>query len=133
MPILLFESRINFTGKFESASINFALCPFSCLNFALVRENPESEIDNTERTCPRCKEGELLLRKTKSKKAKEKHENDEFIGCSRYAKSRYTESVCYLMAELDSIEHIYGFDRELRASLKNMKKVKVFIPSLSEK
>ena len=34
----------------------------------------------------------------------------------------------YLRFELDSIKHEYGFDRNLRASLKNMSNVKVKIP-----
>ncbi|MDP2903046.1 MAG: N-6 DNA methylase [Methylovulum sp.] len=36
----------------------------------------------------------------------------------------------YLMIELDRCKHIYGFDRELRSSLKNMKQVTVEIPVL---
>lgn len=36
----------------------------------------------------------------------------------------------YLMIELERCKHIYGFDRGLRSSLKNMKQVKVEIPSL---
>ncbi|WP_457743320.1 NERD domain-containing protein [Sulfurimonas sp.] len=42
--------------------------------------------------CPRCKEGTLVLRKPKSKQAREKYGNKEFYGCSRYPKCRYTES-----------------------------------------
>lgn len=34
----------------------------------------------------------------------------------------------YLMIQLESVKHIYGFDRGLRASLKNMSKVKILIP-----
>lgn len=36
----------------------------------------------------------------------------------------------YLMIELERCKHIYGFDRELRSSLKNMKQIKVEIPIL---
>ena len=36
----------------------------------------------------------------------------------------------YLMIELDRCKHIYGFDRELRSSLKNMKKITIGIPIL---
>ena len=36
----------------------------------------------------------------------------------------------YLMIELERCKHIYGFDRGLRSSLKNMKPVKVEIPAL---
>lgn len=45
------------------------------------------------RFCPRCKEGRLIIKKIKSKKAKEKYSNNEFIGCNRYPKCRYTESL----------------------------------------
>lgn len=38
----------------------------------------------------------------------------------------------YLMIELERVKHEYGFDRGLRASLANMKKVKVNIPYSSE-
>lgn len=38
----------------------------------------------------------------------------------------------YLMSELESKKYIYGFDRELRASLKNMRNVKIAIPILSD-
>jgi len=34
----------------------------------------------------------------------------------------------YLMIQLDRVKHEYGFDRELRASLKNMSKVNIKIP-----
>jgi restriction endonuclease S subunit len=34
----------------------------------------------------------------------------------------------YLMIQLENVKHIYGFDRGLRASLKNMSKVKISIP-----
>ncbi len=34
----------------------------------------------------------------------------------------------YLMIQLDNVKHIYGFDRGLRASLKNMKKVSIKFP-----
>ena len=34
----------------------------------------------------------------------------------------------YLMIQLESVKHIYGFDRGLRASLRNMSKVKISIP-----
>lgn len=59
----------------------------------VASSNEESKTENINKICPRCKEGELIVRKTKSKKAKEKHENDEFIGCSRYPKCRYTENI----------------------------------------
>ena len=58
-----------------------------------IESSPDIEIKHSEDICPRCKEGKLLLRKTKSKKAKEKYENGEFIGCSRYPKCRYTKNI----------------------------------------
>lgn len=38
----------------------------------------------------------------------------------------------YLMIELEHCKHLYGFDRGLRSSLKNMKQVKISIPVLSD-
>ena len=62
-----------------------------------ISKEPQIEekntIDNSKRTCPRCNEGELIVRKSKSKKAKEKYEKNEFLGCSRYPKCRYTEAI----------------------------------------
>lgn len=49
--------------------------------------------DEELRLCPKCKEGRLIVKQIKSKKAKEKYGNDEFIGCDRYPKCRYTESL----------------------------------------
>ncbi len=54
--------------------------------------DPKVQTENTERLCPRCSEGRLVVKKIKSKKAQEKYNSDEFIGCSRYPKCRYTES-----------------------------------------
>ena len=53
---------------------------------------PKVQTENTERLCPRCSEGKLVVKKIKSKKAQEKYNSEEFIGCSRYPKCRYTES-----------------------------------------
>jgi len=58
-----------------------------------IEDNKKSTIDNSKKKCPRCKEGELIVRKSKSQKAKEKYENNEFLGCSRYPKCRYTEAI----------------------------------------
>ena len=62
-----------------------------------ISKEPQIEekntIDNSKRQCPRCNEGELIVRKSKSKKAKEKYENNEFLGCSHYPKCRYTEAI----------------------------------------
>ncbi|MFA6195328.1 MAG: NERD domain-containing protein [Sulfurimonas sp.] len=53
----------------------------------------QSQEENSSKICPRCKEGELVSRKVKSAEAKEKYGYDEFIGCSRYPKCKYTQSV----------------------------------------
>ena len=47
--------------------------------------------DNTKK-CPRCEEGVLMLRQVKAKKAKEKYEHSEFLGCNRYPKCKYVEN-----------------------------------------
>jgi len=54
---------------------------------AVVKESIE------ERICPRCKEGSLVKRKRKSKKFGTKYASDEFYGCSRFPKCRYTEEI----------------------------------------
>ncbi len=46
-----------------------------------------------ERICSRCKEGKLVKRKRKSKKFGTQYESDEFWGCSRFPKCRYTEEI----------------------------------------
>jgi len=38
----------------------------------------------------------------------------------------------YLMSELESKKHLYGFDRGLRASLKNMKNIEITLPILDD-
>lgn len=49
--------------------------------------------DTKEKMCPRCKEGNLVRRKRKSKKFEDKYQSDEFLGCSRFPKCRYTEEI----------------------------------------
>jgi len=44
-----------------------------------------------ERKCPKCKDGNLILRK--SKKENNKYKNNEFWGCSNFPKCRYTEEL----------------------------------------
>ena len=43
--------------------------------------------------CPRCKEGTLVKRKRKSKKYGEKYQSDEFYGCGRFPKCKYTQEI----------------------------------------
>ena len=67
------------------------------INFDYAKKYRISKIESLdkkekeEKSCPRCKVGKLIIRKTKSKVAKEKYNNDKFLGCSRYPKCRYTE------------------------------------------
>ena len=69
--------------------------------FKIKKEEQAEEIISDEMVqdeeevmfCPRCKEGRLVVKQIKSKKAKEKYGNAEFIGCDRYPKCRYTESL----------------------------------------
>jgi len=44
-----------------------------------------------KKSCPRCKEGELIVRE--SKKENSKYKNKKFLGCSRFPKCRYTEEL----------------------------------------
>ncbi len=56
----------------------------------------EKMIDNvTEKViqCPRCKEGYLVKRKRKSDKYAQKHKSDEFLGCNRFPKCKYTSEI----------------------------------------
>ena len=69
--------------------------------FKIKKEEQTEEIISDEivqvkvvdTSCPRCKEGKLVVKQIKSKKAKEKYGNDEFIGCDRYPKCRYTKNL----------------------------------------
>lgn len=57
-------------------------------------EKEEIENENiTLKSCPRCKEGNLIVKKVTSKKAKEKYNHDEFLGCDRYPKCKYIENI----------------------------------------
>jgi len=63
----------------------------------VIQEEPteveqKPNIEDDIKACPRCSEGELIVKKIKSKKAQEKYNSDEFIGCDRYPKCRYTEN-----------------------------------------
>ncbi len=43
--------------------------------------------------CPRCKKGTLVHRKRKATKYADKYKSDEFYGCSRFPKCKYTQEV----------------------------------------
>ncbi len=49
----------------------------------------EAEVEK----CPRCEEGTLVKRKRKSTKHADKYKSDEFYGCSRFPKCKYTQEV----------------------------------------
>lgn len=57
-----------------------------------IIENEENTKDNNakELTCPRCQEGTLVKRTRKSKKFGDQYQSDEFLGCNRFPKCRYT-------------------------------------------
>lgn len=44
-----------------------------------------------QKKCPRCNEGILVLRE--SKKESTKYENNKFLGCNRFPKCRYSQSI----------------------------------------
>lgn len=50
-------------------------------------------VDTKVMKCPRCEEGELVQRKRKSKKFGTQYQSDEFLGCNRFPKCRYTEEI----------------------------------------
>ena len=51
------------------------------------------EVHSTEQMCPRCKEGKLVKRVRKNNNANSKYKSDEFLGCSRFPKCRYTREL----------------------------------------
>jgi len=53
----------------------------------------ETEQDIFEDACPRCKEGKLVKRARKRKVDTSKYKNNEFLGCSRFPKCRYTQEL----------------------------------------
>jgi len=59
----------------------------------IEKEEPTKSENIKELICPRCKEGKLVKRKGKSKKASDKYQSNEFLGCSRFPKCRYTEEI----------------------------------------
>lgn len=83
---LLFDYAKKFKVNNENIEINIKEVPVATNS---IDENTKDK--DTPIPCPRCKEGELIVRKVKSKTAQEKYNNDEFIGCSRYPKCKYTE------------------------------------------
>jgi ssDNA-binding Zn-finger/Zn-ribbon topoisomerase 1 len=58
----------------------------------IKKAEEKPQVENDVKLCPRCNEGKLVVKKIKSQKAKEKYNNDEFMGCDRYPKCRYTEN-----------------------------------------
>lgn len=50
-------------------------------------------VDEEVEKCPRCGEGTLVKRKRKSKKYADKYKSDEFYGCSRFPKCKYTQEI----------------------------------------
>ena len=58
-----------------------------------VEKNRKVQEKAHELICPRCKEGTLVQRKRKSKKFGTQYESDEFLGCSRFPKCKYTEAI----------------------------------------
>ena len=75
--------EFNYTKKFKIKK--------AAVEEKVFDENIKSEEEI--KFCPRCKEGRLVVKQIKSKKAKEKYGSAEFIGCDRYPKCRYTENL----------------------------------------
>jgi len=53
----------------------------------------EKETITTEQICPRCKEGKLLKRVRKNGNNTSKYKSNEFLGCSKFPKCRYTQEL----------------------------------------
>jgi len=61
-----------------------------------IQEQPEQvsqEENKLGKQCPRCNEGTLVKRKRKSKKVGTQYNSDEFLGCNRFPKCRYTAEI----------------------------------------
>lgn len=66
-----------------------------------IQEQQTERSDSVERKvvevevkkCPRCEEGTLVKRKRKSTKYADKYKSDEFYGCSRFPKCKYTQEI----------------------------------------
>ncbi len=58
----------------------------------IIKEKVE-EKEVCEDICPRCKEGKLVKRVRKRKNESSKYKSDEFLGCSRFPKCRYTQEL----------------------------------------
>lgn len=56
----------------------------------IVTEKETYIEDIKEVKCPKCQEGILVKRKRKSTKYEDKYQSDEFLGCSRFPKCKYT-------------------------------------------
>lgn len=62
-------------------------------NKAVTQPTTSPKENNEGKICPRCKEGRLVKRKRKSKKYGTQYSSDEFLGCNRFPKCRYTEEI----------------------------------------
>ena len=67
------------------------------MKYKISQKSPIQKAEKVENTnilkCPRCQEGDLVKRKRKSKKFGDQYQSDEFLGCSRFPKCRYTAEV----------------------------------------
>ena len=58
-----------------------------------IAKEKEEEKESCEDICPRCKEGKLVKRVRKRKDDTNKYKSNEFLGCSRFPKCRYTQEL----------------------------------------
>lgn len=54
-------------------------------------DNAMDNIISKRNKCPRCGDGTLVKRVRKDRRYHDKYDSNEFFGCSRYPKCRYTE------------------------------------------
>lgn len=70
------------------------------IKYKISQKNPIKKAEKLEKfdnvnmpKCPRCEEGNLVKRKRKSKKFGDQYQSEEFLGCNRFPKCRYTAEV----------------------------------------
>lgn len=66
---------------------------FKIKNEEVMKIKEENTQTIEEKTCPRCKKGKLVIRKTKNQNSIDKYGTDSFLGCDRFPKCRYNENM----------------------------------------
>lgn len=93
-PIIFDYRRRYGIGKADNSSKSKKASSPESADDRIEDNSAEKEgVSKGEADCPRCKEGVLVKRKRKSKKYSDKYQSDEFYGCSRFPKCKYTQEI----------------------------------------